>query len=214
MSGTSNYETMKNQMRFEFLKYDQEKMIKKFSLSYDEQSIYIRFVERNYSINRQTGRIVWSDDGFKTETEANYNEAMTIYDVLCYSKEDCRLAGTFCQTNNLKGTVHMTGSLGSFSGFFQQTANLFSGKTHLLEKAVEEIGQRENLKGDVAARIQVFDFMPLIIQYWDGDEEFSPVWKFMVDENIQDFMHFETVMFMLNHVADRIVECAKKINKK
>jgi hypothetical protein len=200
---TSNYEIMKNQMSSEFIKYDQNKMIKKFSLPYDEQYIYIRFVEREYRISRLAGVVTWSEDNFETENEADYNEAMTIYDVLCYSKENCTLAGTFCPTNMLKGTVQRNNG-----SFFQQSANEFSGKTELLSKAVEKIGQKTNLKGDVSAKIQAFDFLPIIIQYWDADEEFPAVLKFMVDENILDFMHFETVMFMLSHVLHRIKECA------
>jgi hypothetical protein len=195
---------MKNQMSSEFLKYDQKKMVEKFSLPCDEQYIYIRFVEREYRINRLTGVVTWSEDDFMTESEADYNEAMTIYDVLCYSKEGCTLSGKFCPTTMLKGVVQSTRNSGSF---FQHTADEFSGKTERLSKAVEKIGQKTNLKGDVSAIIQAFDFLPITIQYWDGDEEFPAVLKFMVDENILDFMHFETVMFMLIHVLGRIQEC-------
>jgi hypothetical protein len=180
-------------------------MIRKFSLPHDAQYIYIRFVERKYRIRRSTGTITWSEDGFRTETEAGYNEVMTIYDVLCYSKENCMLAGTFCPPNMLRGIVQ---SIGGNSSFFQREADQFSGKTDILSKAVNEIGQKANLKGDIAATIRVFDFMSIAIQYWDADEEFPAVLKFMVDENIQDFMHFETVMFMLSHVLHRIKECA------
>lgn len=190
----SNYEIMKNQMSEKFLKYDQQnKMILKFSLPHDETYIYIRFVGREYRISRSTGRVAWSEDHFLTETEADYNEAMTIYDVLCYSKENCALAGKFC-----------TASSGSF---FQKSADQFAGKTDLLQAALLKLGELTDLKGDVAARINVFEFLPVIVQYWDADEEFSAVLKFMVDENIQDFMHFETVMFMLGHVLRRIREC-------
>lgn len=204
---TSNYEIMKNQMREKFLKYDQNKMIMKFSLPHDEQYIYIRFVGRQYRINRLTGKAAWSEDNFLTETEADYNEAMTIYDVLCCSKESCKPAGTFCPVNMLKGTVQTTGGSDSF---FQKSADQFAGKTDLLQRALLKLGERTDLKGDAAARINVFDFLPVIVQYWDADEEFPAVLKFMVDENIQDFMHFETVMFMLGHVLHRITECMEE----
>lgn len=203
ISRTSNYEIMKNRMSAEFLKYDQEKMIQKFSLPYDENYIYIRFVERDYRVSRSCGNVQWSEDGFRTVKEANYNEAMTIYDVLCYSKENCRLSGKFCPVNMLKGIVQTTGENGSM---FQQTADLFAGKMDSLQRAVERLGEKADLKGDVTARINAFDFLPVILQYWDADEEFRAVLKFMVDENILDFMHFETVMFMLMHVLDRIKE--------
>ena len=198
----SNYEIMKNQMSERFLKYDQNKMILKFSRPHDETYIYIRFVQREYRISRSTGRVAWSEDHFLTETEADYNEVMTIYDVLCYSKENCALAGKFCPTNMLKGAVQSTGG-----SFFQKSADQFAGKTDLLQAALLKLGEQTDLKGDVAARINVFEFLPVTVQYWDADEEFSAVLKFMVDENIQDFMHFETVMFMLGHVLRRIREC-------
>lgn len=82
----SNYETMKDRMSSHFLEYDQEKMIWKFALEHDEKYLYIFFVGRKYRINRITGGITWSVDEFRTEENANYNEAMTIYDVLCNSK--------------------------------------------------------------------------------------------------------------------------------
>lgn len=202
---TSNYEVMKNQMSEKFLKYDQNKMIIKFSLPHNEQYIYIRFVGRVYRISRLTGRAAWSEDNFLTETEADYNEAMTIYDVLCSSKENCTLAGKFCPVNMLKGTVQTVGG-----SFFQKSADQFAGKTDLLQKALLKLGEMTDLKGDASARIHVFEFLPVIVQYWDADEEFPAVLKFMVDENIQDFMHFETVMFMLGHVLCRIKECMEE----
>lgn len=207
ISRISNYEVMKNQMSEKFLGYDQNKIIKKFSLPHDERYIYIRFVGRAYRISRSTGRAAWSEDNFLTETEADYSEAMTIYDVLCCSKENCTLAGRFCPTNMLKGTVQTMGDSGSF---FQKSANQFAGKTDRLQTALLKLGERTDIKGDAAARINVFKFLPIIVQYWDADEEFPAVIKFMVDENIQDFMHFETVMFMLGHVLRRIGECMEE----
>lgn len=81
----SNYEIMRNRMRGEFVKYDQEKMIEKFKLDFDEAYLYLSFVCRDYRINRKNGIVEWSEDGFQSVTEGDYNESMTIYDVLCYS---------------------------------------------------------------------------------------------------------------------------------
>ena len=203
----SNYEIMKKQMSSEFVKYDQEKMIRKFGLKADENYIYIRFVERDYRINRTNGKVTWSSDGFMTETEGDYNEAMTIYDVLCNSRDDCTAAYTYSPVTMLKNTVKSTGVGGNF---FQKTADRCAGKLQQLEKVLYRIGKKAEFKGDVAAYINAFDFLPIVVQFWDADDEFSAVLKFMVDENIQDFMHFETVMFMLSHVANRICEEMEK----
>lgn len=204
---TSNYEIMKNRMSAEFVKYDQEKMIRKFALRADAEFLYLRFVEKDYRISRTNGRVTWSIDGFRTETEGDYNEAMTIYDVLCNSKENCQAAGCYCQTNQLRNTVRTMSSGGDF---YQKTADRLAGKLPQLEKALYRIGEKENLKGDIAVRIKVFEFLDIIVQFWDKDEDFPAVLKYMVDENIQDFMHFETVMFMLGHVCGRIMEELEK----
>lgn len=111
----SNYETMKDRMSSHFLEYDQEKMIRKFALEHDEKYLYIFFVGRKYRINRITGGIIWSVDEFQTEENANYNEAMTIYDVLCNSKENCHPAHEWVHIGSLS-TVQ-GGNLANNSNF-------------------------------------------------------------------------------------------------
>lgn len=46
----SNYEIMRDRMEMEFIKYDQAKMIQKFSLQHDADFLYIRFAGREYRI--------------------------------------------------------------------------------------------------------------------------------------------------------------------
>ena len=70
-------------------------MIQKFSLKNDRQYLYLDFMGRPYRINRKNGVVEWSEDGFHSVTEGNFNESMTIYDVLCYSKDSCSLSGKF-----------------------------------------------------------------------------------------------------------------------
>lgn len=103
-------------MSSHFLEYDQKKMIRKFALEHDEKYLYIFFVGRKYRINRITGGITWSVDEFQTEENANYNEAMTIYDVLCNSKEYCHTAHEW---------VHI-GSLSTVRGEIWQMTVTFS----------------------------------------------------------------------------------------
>lgn len=197
----SNYEIMRNQMRREFVKYDQDRMISKFSLRNDESYIYIVFLFREYRIDRITGVVEWSEDGFSTSIEADYNESMTIYDVLCYSKDDCCLSGNYCPVNMLKGTVKSS-NVGS--NMFQKSADGFNGKLKELETVCGIWGEKLDLNGDVAAKLYPFSFLPVIIQYWEADEEFPANLKFMFDENILDYMHFETIFFMMGHIVKRI----------
>ena len=82
INAVSNYEKTKLSMANVFLQYDQDTMIAKFSLKHDPSWLYLSFVKRIYRINRKSGNVQWSEDDFKTVCEADYNEAMTIYDVL------------------------------------------------------------------------------------------------------------------------------------
>lgn len=200
----SNYEKMKNSVNEYFLRYDQENMIQKFSLQYDPTYLYITFVGHTYRIDRTTGIIQWSDDHFQTIYESDYNEVMTIYDVLCYSKENCHLAHEFVNLSSL--STIKTGNLTPNDSFFQRTANSFNQKTALLRHACENLSGKPLPKGDVAYELQLFSFLPVIIRFWEADEEFPASLQILVDKNILDYMHYETLMFALSHLLDRIRE--------
>lgn len=203
----SNYEIMRDQMQARFLKYSQERMIEKFHLEHDETYLYIKFTGRLYRINRGTGKTEWSEDGFQKCTGAGYNEAMSIFDVLCESKEDCRLSGSFCSLNQLKGTVQASNP---GRGMFSQETAWFDGRTEELSHACESLGGKKEKVGDVSFRLYPFEFLPMILQFWNSDEEFPANLKIMWDENILDFVHYETTFFMVSHMLCRIKEIMEK----
>lgn len=197
----SNYEITRNKMRDEFVKYDQEMMIQKFHLDHNEEYLFIHFVDRDYRINRKDGVVEGTQDGFITTVLADFNESMTIYDVLCYSKPDCKLSGKFCSLGLLRGTTQFSnGGIEIGRGY----ADKFSGQMKKLSKACETFGERSDLKGDLAYTLHPFSFLPVILQYWEADEEFPASLKFMFDENIMDFMHYETIYYMVGHILSRL----------
>ena len=200
----SSYEKMKNSVKDSFLQHNQENMIRKFSLQYDSDYLYITFIGCTYRINRHTGIIHRSDDHFQTTHNAGYNEVMTIYDVLCYSKENCHLAHEFVNLNSLS-TVR-TGNLTANDSFFQRTADSFNQKTAALRHACENLSGKPLPKGDVAYELQLFSFLPVTIRFWEADEEFPASLQILVDKNTLDYMHYETLMFALSHLFDRIRE--------
>ncbi len=106
----SNYDITRDRVEGAFAGYDQEAMIRKFRLDSDEGFLYIRFAAREYRINRKTGRV----ERLPGLEHAGFNEVMTIFDVLCGSKEDCRLSGEFVRVNDLDGvtkTAYLGGNL-------------------------------------------------------------------------------------------------------
>lgn len=66
-------------------------------------------------------------------------------------------------------------------------------------------GVREPV-GDVAYRLPTFDFLPVIVQFWESDEEFPASFQILWDENVLDFMHYETTYYTAGHLLARLEE--------
>ena len=128
----SNYDIMRDRMELEFAKYDQMEMIRKFSLRYDKDFLYLRFVGRNYRINRTNGRTEWYSDAEKNFIHAGYNESMTIFDVLAWSKPSCHLAGRFVPAGDLPGTTKSASAAGNL---FSRQSGIFAGRCEALREA-------------------------------------------------------------------------------
>lgn len=195
----NNYETMKLQMRNVFLKYDQAAMIEKFDLPSDAENIYITFFGAEYVVNRNTGD-VHSERG-----DAGYNEAMTLYDVLCYSRPHCRASGRMVNMSSLS-TIQSGAMKREGDGLFGRYEAEFDQKDEALAAACAKLGGTPEGKGDVACRIPMFPFLDVMLQYWDSDDEFPASLQLFVDDKITDFMHYETVWFALSHMLERIKE--------
>ncbi|MBQ8975097.1 MAG: DUF3786 domain-containing protein [Oscillospiraceae bacterium] len=203
MEKWSNYEIMKDKMHHQFLEYDQDAMIERFALKHDDDYIYIRFFDRQYRINRRDGGVTWTDDGFVHSGDAGYNEAMTIYDVLCCSKPCCRASGEFCPHDSLSGMVN-TGHITKSGGLFEKFRDSFSGRTEALRAACLSMGGTPQGKADVEYRIPMFDFLSVVLSFWDEDDEFPAQLQIMLDKNVLDFMHYETTWFASSYMLERL----------
>ena len=193
----NNYETMKLQMRDEFLKYDQAAMVEKFDLRSDDENLYITFFGTEYAVNRSTGDVC-SERG-----EADYNEAMTVYDVLCWSKPHCKASGRMVNMGSLS-TIQGGSMKREGDGLFGRYEGEFDQRDAAISAACAKLGGVPEGKGDVACRIPMFPFLDVMLQFWDSDDEFPASLQLFVDDRITDFMHYETVWFALSHMLERI----------
>lgn len=200
-----NYLEMRNRMRGHFLSYDQQEMIRRFSLKHDADYLYIRFVGRDYRIGRRDGIAEWSEDGFSTCTEAGYNDSMAIYDVLCCSRPGCCLSGNFAPDSSLKGTVYTGTPTGSGIKLFD-CAERLSRDAEGLKAACEKLGGTPEGRGDVAYRIPIYEFLPIRFALWHADEDFPADISILWDENVLSFMHYETLWFIKGHLLSRLQE--------
>ena len=196
----TNYDIALERTRPVFLAYDQEKMIQKFSLDYDRDYLYLRMLCRPYRISRESGLAEWSEDGFQTIRTGGYHDTMTIYDVLGYSKDGCRLSGNFTTLSGLR----YNSAFRSPDQFYQEYADYFDSRTQKLDQACARL-EGIRLEGcDSGWQLPLFDFLPVQIQLWNADEEFPASLRILWDENILDFMHFETTFYAAGHMLGQI----------
>ena len=101
----SNYDKTLARMPGEFLKYDQQRMIRMFCHDYDADHLYLRLLDRCYRVSRAAGTIEW-EAGDSVWRPAGFLDAMTIYDLLCCAKDGAALSGRYSQAEHLPGTMH------------------------------------------------------------------------------------------------------------
>ena len=177
MSGrVSNYELTKRRMAQKFLEYDQEEMIRRFRLDSGEDWIGVRLLGRVHEISRTEGIVYVLEGGERVE--AGFNEAMTIYDVLCGAKPGAALSGELVKVEGLVNAASTP------------SGDLFGGKARIFDGRERELA--------------LFDFLPVVFQFWSADDDFPASIQLLWDKNTTDFMHFETVWYAAGYVLDRL----------
>ena len=199
---TSNYDRQVDIAREIFLTYEQELLIRKYRLDADDQWIRLTYLNTPCRINRADGSIEEFRDAW-AECR-NFNTVMTIYDLLCCSQghQVPELNGQWCAV----GTFVVTG-ITETETFTKPYAALFHGRVPELERACHELGgvsQPRMAGADMTCRIPVTDFFPVLLQFWEGDEEFSPRLLLLWDRNTTEFLRFETTFYLQGDLLERL----------
>ena len=180
-----------------FLRWDQAHMIERFSLEHSDETMFILFYDSKYSIDRKTAQVCRCED----QSPAGFNEVLSIYDMLCYAKEDACLAGEW----RTLSTLDPHSNFGSAaSSPYSNVERHFLGKVSQLRAACSALGGTAYSKADVGYRFNAFPWLPTVFQFWDGDEEFMPRLNFLFDANTLSYIHFETAWYVAGHLLDLI----------
>jgi len=200
---TSNYDLQVDIGRRLFLEYDQQLLIRKYALEADESWIYLTYLHTPCRISREDGRIEEQRGGAWEECRS-YNTVMTVYDLLCYHRGE--FAPQLCCSWCPVGSFTVTG--GQDTGTFtKKYAALFDGRTEALKEACVRLGgihETGLARADVTCRIPVTSFFPVLLQFWEGDEEFPPKLMLLWDRNTDRFLHFETTFFLQGDLLERL----------
>ena len=194
----SNYDLAREQARQLFTTYDIGPMVQKYGLRQDDAYTYIPFLGVTYRICKHSGQVERPDGRV-----ANFEESLTIYDVLCYAQKDAALFGEFCSVMQLDG-IAKSSNPGGF--MFSSFCRRLEGRAHALRKACEALGGTPFPIGEVAYQLPLFDFLPIVVQFWDADEDFPGQLMIKWDRNILQYMHFETTFYATGCLLQRILE--------
>ena len=198
-----NYDLQVDIAKGIFLEYDQEQMIRKFHLDADRRYLYLTYLNVPCRISRTTGGVEeFKEDAWQECRE--FSTAMTIYDLLCYHKGEHLPALTeeWCTV----GTFVVTGVTDTET-FCRKYAKLFDGRFDELKAACEKSGGillPPMARADLTCRFPVTPFFSVLLQFWEGDDEFPPKLLILWDRNTESFMHFETTFYLQGDLLERL----------
>lgn len=191
-----NYDKLYDQSRKLFLSFDQQPMIEHFGLEHDEQSLYFHILGQEAVLDRGTGWITCAG------ARAGFGEACTAYDILSRAEKKPRLANRWVSIVDLGGNtaIHHSESL--------------NDDLRALEEHMDEARERcrawggvEQRQGDVSYVVPLFDFFPVWLQFWAGEEELGigPKLHCLWDANTLEFMYYETTWYARGYLQARLM---------
>ena len=199
----NNYEKQASQAKKHFLTYDQQELIARCNLRYDEEYFYIKFLGADYRICRTSGDMerlchgVWADGNA-------FGEVMTILDWLCDSRENRYIA---CKWVNMVSLGH------HFHTNLQEKEDpdawLFARNPEGFRRGCEALGGEPVSGGDISYAIELVDGLKVLVQLWFADEEFPPSLRLFWDENTLRYIRYETTWFAAGLLFQRIKENMK-----
>ena len=226
MESESNYEKTKRDARQRFTGYDQERIIKRLALESDASFIYLNFIGQHVRIRRDdglmekeadTGKAVETDehgnrskistpDENRNWMQTNFEEALTIYDLLCHTAKPVQLSGDFTTLEGLNRVVGGSSNTSLGNGFFLETELFFDGKDLAFSKACTTLGGTPAGKGDVSFRIPLWGPIDIQLSFYDSDDEFPAKLTILFDSKICDYLFYETLWYASCCVLKRVRE--------
>lgn len=197
----NNYQLQVMQAKRHFLTYDQQELITRCRLRFDETYFYIKFLAEEYRIHRKTGDMerlhggIWIDGN-------SFGEVMTILDWLCDSRADRYITGRWINIVTHGHYFHRNlQEDGSDSN-----AELFDRRPEAFIVACQALQGKALPGGDIGYAIELVDGLRVFVQLWHGDEEFKPRLHCLWDENTARYLRYETTWFALGLLLERIRE--------
>ena len=235
----SNYEKTKRACAQAFCETDHSALIERFGLEQDADYLYVRFFEQPFRLSKRMGIIERREEceapgasaaadapdgaaeasaaALRTSAEtawpeAQFNEAMTIYDLLGYAQPACHASGTMINMKSLHTKITATAPRPSsiYAAQEARLAALEAQKSGILAQAARALGGAPLDKADASAQFTVMDDLAMQVHLWLPDEDFPASLQFFWDENVLQYMHYETVWYANGFILEELeAQCRK-----
>ncbi len=190
MQRTGNYLIQAQRAKEYFLTYDQEKLIAKFGLKYDDVYIYVNLLCKPYRISRTSGDLQYRE-GDLWQDGNSCEEVMTLLDLLCDSQEHRCLSGKWKIMQAFGMQFHQN----LLEDQRDPVAEFFDTHPDKMKQNCLALGAEPISGGDIGYAVELFDGLKIGIQFWHGDEEFAPRLRYLWDENALQYIRYETMYF-------------------
>ena len=197
----SNYEKMAAEARTLFLTMDQSAMLARWDLEHDDDYLYVPFMGERLRIHRRTGEVSSLEPPEAYHSPDQVNETMVLFDLLTHSEKRPRATGKWASISSLGGII---GAGHDRNLSHEATAAKFAGDPEGLRAACERVGGQPLGRADVGYVVPVFHDFATWFQFYDGDDEFPATITYLFDENALQYMHYETLWYVMNALADRL----------
>lgn len=191
----SNYEiSLQNAMK-RFCSYDMTVLSQKNGITDRGAYLETRFFGMETSICKKTGKVTLNGEN------ADFCEALSVFDWLCDGRKDAKASFRFCPVSSLPGILVQG------SGLMMKSPELSESIHHNPDQFREiclQMGGKILDFGDICAEIHIFPDLPMRLKFYFGDEEFKPDITFLWDENILQFVRYETVYYIAATLTKRL----------
>ena len=199
----NNYALQTSQAAALFLTYDPDNMVRLHGLERADDRIEVLFMDCRTAVSLKDGHVTMMEPEGRVR-DASFDEAMTLYEYLCYPKTKPEAAGIWASISELGGVV---GSYHAQHLQPREDRDVFSGHTERLRREALAMGGTDaGTSGDVSVILPVLPGFRMWFQFWDGDEEFPPHDQFLFDRNALSFLRYETVWYVMGAVRNRLSE--------
>jgi len=194
-----NYQLSRDRAQDYFLHFDQQAIMDTWHLPFDEEWLHVTFFAETYRINRKTGSVLRCKD----DSEAGFNEVLSIFDLLCHESPGKYLSGRFAPVNSLKGRPR---AIGVGTDFHTKSAARFEQDIDAFHLACRALGGEQVPMGDIGYRFEVFAGLCVILKFYRSDEDFPASATLLWDENTLLYMYYETVFYIAGFLLGRIAD--------